>query len=99
MVTKKIVIKAENTKGKESTIFEIRQPKIKTKRINLKRNPNKRMLFDIYNRDNEHVRVVHYRGNDYLNVFCDLGAHDARMMLTKVQIRQMISVLKEFLSS
>jgi len=48
-----------------------------------KRNPDKKVLFEIRNKMNEKIQFCHYKGNDFINIFVNGGVHSTRFVLNK----------------
>jgi len=67
--------------------------KVKAKKMS-RRNPDKKILFQVRNKLREQIQIAHYKGNNYLNVFVDAGVHDSRFMLTKKQVLELLKALQ-----
>jgi len=91
--TKKIELIAKREDG-EFVISKFENlVKVKAKKMN-RRNPDKKILFQVRNKMREQVQIAHYKGNDYLNVFVDGGVHDSRFMITKKQVVELVKALQ-----
>lgn len=59
-----------------------------------KRNPERELVFSLINKWNETLRIVHYKGKDFLNVFCDGGIHPSNYVITQKNLEALIVSLK-----
>jgi hypothetical protein len=89
---KKIIVLEESPLGTnilESVAEELRP--IGRTDFHRKKNPNKKVLFQVINRWKEKLSICYYVGNDFLNVFIDAGIHKVRFIITKEQLDSLIS--------
>jgi hypothetical protein len=92
--TKKIELIAKREDG-EYVISKFENlVKVEAKQI-MKRNPDKKILFEKYNQFKEKVQLAHYKNNDFVNLFIDGGVHPVRFTITLEDLNNLIHVLND----
>ena len=87
---RKIKIIMEDEAG-EITLLETIPIKLEAKTFTKgKKNPDREILWGIQNHSHETMKIVHYRGNDYLNCFIDGGLHPMRFILNKENMKDLV---------
>jgi len=96
---KKVIVIEETPYG--SNIFETTAEKIKEigkTRFRRKKNPNKKTIFQIMNKWKETISIVHYKGNDFLNVFVNGGTHSSRFVLSRELLERLVSTCTKYIN-
>ena len=89
---KKVIVIEETPFG--SNIFESTAEKIQEvgkTTFRRRKNPDKKTIFQIINKWKESFSIVHYKGNDFLNVFVNGGTHSSRFVLSKELLERLVS--------
>lgn len=96
---KKVIVIEESPYG--SNIFESVAEELKEigqTTFHFKKNPNKTTVFQAVNKWKESLNIVHYDGNDFLNVFIDGGVHHMRFILSKEQLERLVSTCTNYVT-
>jgi hypothetical protein len=95
---KKVIVIEESPYG--SNIFESTAEKIQQigkTNFRRKKNPNKRTIFQIINKWKESLSIVHYKDNDFLNVFVNGGTHSSRFVLSRELLERLVSTCTKYI--
>jgi len=94
---KKIIVIEETPFGSNvfETIGEETKPIGKTK-FHIKKNPNKKTVFQVENKWKEKFSIVYYEGNNYLNVFVDAGTTPSRFIISKDSLDNLLSTCTKY---
>lgn len=95
---KKIIVIEEGPLGSNifETIAEEVRPIGKTG-FHMKKNPDKKTVFQVTNKWKERLNLVWYKGNDFLNVFIDGGMYKMRFIITRDQLERLVSTCTKYI--
>jgi len=95
---KKVIVIEETPFG--SNIFESTAEELKSvgkTTFCRKKNPDKKTIFQIINKWKESFSIVHYKDNDFLNVFVNGGTHSSRFVLSKELLERLVSTCTKYI--